>query len=234
VARHGRYRTARYDSVAVNHGSRRPVGTHGLRGVRHSAMLPAGAILTELEYQNELVMKLAWDEYKLLQDKLDKLGDFRFRVKGWAISLGSVLTVGGAAARAGWAALVATLAMLGVFLWMEIYYTRVHSAVGRRLRIVERHLLRAQRQYHKKFDFAAPQLVAELEREFTKKTWLRRHVHTAVYVTLAIGFVALHFSFRAVERPNAYEVVPKGRFDVQLVDGRPKQQAGGSVGTATK
>lgn len=197
-------------------------------------MLRAGATLAELEYQNELVMKLAWDEYKLLQDKLDKLGDFRFRVKGWAISLGAVLTVGGAAARAGWPALVATLAMLAVFLWLEIYYTRVHAAVGRRLRVVERHLLRAQRHYRKKFDFAAPQLVAEIEREFAGKRWLRRHVHTAVYLTLAIAFIALHFFVRVAEKPNTYEVVPKGRFDVQLVDGGTKEQTTGGAGTATK
>jgi hypothetical protein len=40
---------------------------------------------------DEFSAKLAWEEYKLLQDKLDKLGDFRFRVKSWTVTVGSGL-----------------------------------------------------------------------------------------------------------------------------------------------
>jgi hypothetical protein len=36
-----------------------------------------------------------WEEYKILQAKVDKQGEFRFHIKGWAVTL--VLVVGGSA-----------------------------------------------------------------------------------------------------------------------------------------
>jgi hypothetical protein len=32
-----------------------------------------------------------WTEYKLVQDKIDKIGDFKFRVKGWCVTLEPVM-----------------------------------------------------------------------------------------------------------------------------------------------
>ncbi len=40
--------------------------------------------MTKPSPHDEFSAQLAWEEYKLLQNKLDKLGDFRFRVKGWS------------------------------------------------------------------------------------------------------------------------------------------------------
>jgi hypothetical protein len=39
----------------------------------------------------------SWDEYKLIQEKLDRIGDFRFRVRGWAITLVTGLIAAGLA-----------------------------------------------------------------------------------------------------------------------------------------
>lgn len=36
---------------------------------------------------SEDVFKLCWDEYKLLQDKIDRIGTFKFQVKGWSATL---------------------------------------------------------------------------------------------------------------------------------------------------
>ncbi|WNM58752.1 hypothetical protein [Candidatus Nitrospira allomarina] len=36
-----------------------------------------------------------WEEYKILQDKLDKIGDFRFKVRGWTITVISAVVTGG-------------------------------------------------------------------------------------------------------------------------------------------
>ena len=32
-------------------------------------------------------MGIELEEYKILQDKIDKIGDFRFKIKGWTITL---------------------------------------------------------------------------------------------------------------------------------------------------
>ena len=34
-----------------------------------------------------LQMTVAWDEYKILQDKIDRIGDFKFKIKGWSATL---------------------------------------------------------------------------------------------------------------------------------------------------
>lgn len=46
------------------------------------------------------VLRLCWDEYKLLQDKIDKIGTFKFQIKGWAVTIVSGFIVGSYAASA--------------------------------------------------------------------------------------------------------------------------------------
>jgi hypothetical protein len=46
------------------------------------------------EATEELPADLAWDEYKLLQDKIDRIGDFRFRVKQWLALFPAALVAG--------------------------------------------------------------------------------------------------------------------------------------------
>jgi hypothetical protein len=82
---------------------------------------------------DELATKFAWDEYKLLQDKLDKLGDFRFRVKTWAVTISSGLIAGGAVGKVSGLACGLALIVLVMFWSIEQYYNRVHLAVVRRL-----------------------------------------------------------------------------------------------------
>src|SRR5437867_1075451 len=36
-----------------------------------------------------------WDEYKLVQDKIDKIGAFQFQVKGWSVTLLGAVLYGG-------------------------------------------------------------------------------------------------------------------------------------------
>jgi hypothetical protein len=43
--------------------------------------------MTMGDSKNETDYSFLWEEYKLLQDKVDKIGGFRFQVKGWLIPL---------------------------------------------------------------------------------------------------------------------------------------------------
>jgi hypothetical protein len=47
-------------------------------------------------------VRILWDEFKLVQDKLDRIGDFHFRVRTWAITLVSAVAVTGAANKLVW------------------------------------------------------------------------------------------------------------------------------------
>jgi len=60
--------------------------------------------------------KYLWEEYKLLQDKVDRIGDFHFRIKGWMVTLLAGSSVGAYAARTpAWAFLVTILFAVAAF-----------------------------------------------------------------------------------------------------------------------
>lgn len=162
--------------------------------------------MTEPNALDELATKLAWEEYKLLQDKLDKLGDFRFRVKTWAVTISSGLIAGGAVGKVSVLACLLALIVLVMFWSIEQYYNRVHSAVVLRLRAVERHLVRMQRRYKRRFRIAFPGLVVEIEKAFRRRAWFRRHAHSLFYAMfgalLLVSQIALPASTKG-ERASA-------------------------------
>jgi hypothetical protein len=57
--------------------------------------------VTEAELKPETV-RVLWEEFKLVQDKIDRIGDFHFRIRTWAITLVSAMVVGGFANKIGW------------------------------------------------------------------------------------------------------------------------------------
>jgi hypothetical protein len=65
------------------------------------------------------LIKLYWDEYKLLQDKIDKIGTFKFQVKGWSATLILAAIVGGKAASVPWYAFLPLLGVVAVFWLLE-------------------------------------------------------------------------------------------------------------------
>lgn len=83
---------------------------------------------------------LLLEEYKLIQGKLDRIGDFRFRVKQWAITLVLGLIVGGAASPnvPGYLILVVGLLLASGFAVVEVFYDRQHKVLGARARHIER------------------------------------------------------------------------------------------------
>ncbi len=80
------------------------------------------------------------DEYKILQDKIDKIGAFRFTIKGWAITA----VIGASAAGTASASLLTLLTiglglvvLLTVFFYLEFEQVRLSRLFGNRARRLE-------------------------------------------------------------------------------------------------
>jgi len=85
-----------------------------------------------------------WDEYKLLQEKLDRIGDFRFRVKTWCVGVFTGFLIAGAAADGRWVIYLLSLTVIFAFWLLERYHLHWQRALTRRAATLERSL---QRQF---------------------------------------------------------------------------------------
>ena len=97
--------------------------------------------------ESEFIARLL-DEYKILQDKIDKIGAFRFTIKGWSITVLVAVVFAGSATNVKplWALAVCAIAVLvGLFLY-EWQQTILRYCFGQRCVLIEEqitHLLRA-------------------------------------------------------------------------------------------
>src|SRR5438445_10470248 len=88
--------------------------------------------LTSLE--REIVSRLA-DEYKILQDKIDKIGAFRFTIKGWSITVIIAAIFAGSATKAipPWLWGISLGVFLFVFFLFEKQQTDLSHRFGQRV-----------------------------------------------------------------------------------------------------
>ena len=99
--------------------------------------------LTPIE--TEFVDKLE-NEYKILQDKIDKIGAFRFTIKGWSITV--ILAAAFASASTGipaWLWLVSMFVFLGFFFYFEFEQTALRYRFIRRCISIESAITRVLR-----------------------------------------------------------------------------------------
>lgn len=59
----------------------------------------------------------AWQEYKVLQDKVDRIADFRFRIKGWMVTIVLAISFGGYATGG-----LAPIAYVGLAFVVLVFY----------------------------------------------------------------------------------------------------------------
>jgi hypothetical protein len=99
------------------------------------------------------------DEYKILQDKIDKIGAFRFTIKGWSITVILASIFAGAATnivpRWLWAGVLTVF--IGGFFWFEMVQTNLRGHLTRRVIAIEDVLSRILRNEAKA---AADELVS--------------------------------------------------------------------------
>src|SRR3989442_1980617 len=117
-----------------------PTQPAGLRHPRVPAAAPGSQNLEAVDFKRRLT-----DEYKILQDKIDKIGAFRFTIKGW-----SVAGLVAASAAAGGAKSLLTVftislglaVMLLFFFWLEKEQVRLSRLFGDRARRLENAFVR--------------------------------------------------------------------------------------------
>lgn len=85
-------------------------------------------------------VRLLWEEFKLTQDKIDRIGDFHFRVRTWAITLSTALVVAAIANKVPWYAYLATLSLIFAFNLIDRAQTNWQGALLGRARHLEKQL----------------------------------------------------------------------------------------------
>ena len=85
-------------------------------------------------------VKLLWEEFKLTQDKIDRIGDFHFRVRTWAITLATGLVVAGVSNKVPWYAYLAMLPIILTFNLIDQAQTNWQGALAARARLLVKRL----------------------------------------------------------------------------------------------
>jgi hypothetical protein len=83
---------------------------------------------------------LRWAEYKVIQDKIDRIGDFRFRLRGWIVTL--VAAAAGGAFSGKLQSPVFLIGCVAIFAFQRLESTqsRWERALGNRAATIEKEL----------------------------------------------------------------------------------------------
>jgi len=80
------------------------------------------------------------DEYKILQDKIDKIGSFGFTIKGWSVTAVIAASAAGSSANRLLTSVMVSIGlalMLGFFAWFEYRQIKLSRLFGKRARKLE-------------------------------------------------------------------------------------------------
>ena len=104
------------------------------------------------------------DEYKILQDKIDKIGAFRVTIKGWSVTATVAFFLAVASEKGLSPALgaVAINVLLGFFFWFEREQTELGWKFGSRARNIEVQIDRRRRKAGQKGFFSSPNIARAL------------------------------------------------------------------------
>lgn len=107
------------------------------------------------------------DEYKMLQDKIDKIGAFRFTIKGWSVT--AVIAASAASSNAKSLITILTVSsglaiMVAFFFWIELEQVKLSRLFGDRARRLENAFVRIDRKRGElaKLPFPVPFTVNEI------------------------------------------------------------------------
>ena len=170
------------------------------------------SITSPQSYDEEDFKKRLADEYKLLQDKIDKIGGFRFTIKGWSVTAVVAASAAGSATKNLSAVVTIScglIAMLVFFYVLEFEQVRLSRLFGDRAGRVEDVFRRIDRGRGKEWKarFPVPYTAHEIVRagqtlapfESTQRWWPNWRVHRqahihfyAVLMLLALGPLIPH------------------------------------------
>jgi len=83
------------------------------------------------------------EEYKIIQEKIDKIGDFKFKIRGWYISIQSAVIVALATGKIEMPILIILLmiSIILLFQLLEKEQEEISRALGERAKIVEKMII---------------------------------------------------------------------------------------------
>jgi hypothetical protein len=96
-----------------------------------------------------------FEEWKVVQAKIDKIGGFRFHIKNWAFTITVALIVGGFVANAPWWVMFGALIPTWAFCFVEKRQQKILSVLMNRADRLERAMLRATEKNKTKEDLKA-------------------------------------------------------------------------------
>jgi hypothetical protein len=107
---------------------------------RADAITSSSSVRSVPVSREDRAFQIRWEEYKVIQDKIDRIGDFRFRLRSWMITL-----VAAAAAASRPAKLPPEVFILGfvvilTFYRLEAVQSRWERALGNRAGLLEAEL----------------------------------------------------------------------------------------------
>ncbi len=98
------------------------------------------------ESEDDPFLKALWDEYELAQGKIDHIGEFKFRVKGWSLTLQTALIAALLSGKADWVfngwipatIIAAALCVIFLFHTLDQQQNDLSNALGRRAKEIEK------------------------------------------------------------------------------------------------
>lgn len=117
-----------------------------------------------------------WEEYKLLQGKIDKIGSAKFQIKGWTVTLITLVIVASLSSSFSTGSLAITVPIIGLaFFLLERHQVRLGKSYGKRADQLEQ-LLRAHAIRGMRPEEKGPR-VAQFSKSAsaTCPKWIRKH-----------------------------------------------------------
>ncbi len=136
--------------------------TVGYPGAGRMPNDPESDIAVRLESRKLLLEQLS-SEYKILQDKIDKIGGFKFTIRGWSVTIVVASCIGATTAR-----LPSPFLLLGLIIFvlvfgrMEQIQTRYRETFARRCAEIERRIWRLLREQGSHVPGMVPKIAHEL------------------------------------------------------------------------
>lgn len=130
------------------------------------------------------------EEYKILQDKIDKIGDFRFRIKSWTITLFTGFIFGTLATPLPKIAFLFAFVIVALFHYFERYQSIWHKAYSRRIIELENQFRRSTNGFPKIALYTVKERYQK-KKKFFGRVMLRANdvFYVILYVVILILFV---------------------------------------------
>lgn len=145
-----------------------------------------------------MALNIEWEEYKVLQDKIDSIGDFRFRVKGWTVTLIVGFILGGfATSLPSFAFLFGLLIVFG-FHSLELHYVNLQRVFISRISKLEHRLRKRHDPLENNPHFPVPGLFRIItHNKKSPKSWFKKYIvlkahniyYLILYLIIVLSFV---------------------------------------------